>query len=137
MSNINSKSIYNIAHTFHLAAQRCEEQRPLQNGKFEMLICPAIVNYAFACELYIKYLLQINGVEQCRKHKLTDLFGLLPETSQQEIRTKMNTANFNQELNSISNAFVDWRYIYEKNNAFLHIDFLRRFCVALKEFIEQ
>lgn len=134
MSNSNSKLIYKQAYTFYLAAKRCEEPHPLQNGQLEILICPTIVNYAFACELYIKYLLQINNIEQCHKHKLTDLFYLLPETSQQEIRTKMDIANFNQELNSISNAFVDWRYIYEKNDKSLHIEFLRNFCNVLHDY---
>ena len=97
--NINSTydpvCIYDSAHTFQLAAERCEEYRPTALGDYEMLLCPAVVNYALACEEYLKCLLQIESrLPELAGHKLSYLFTLLPKDIQKEIRNQLNYTGF-------------------------------------------
>ena len=125
--------IYHSAHAFQLAAMRCEEARPNGSGTFEMLICPAIVNYAFACEQYLKCLLQKQGnLRRDAGHKLKELFDSLPPEDQQYIADQLQMSDFTELLVSISEAYVEWRYIYELESSAINLDFLRKFCALLR-----
>lgn len=44
-----------------------------------------------------------------------------------------NKSMFDELLDSISNAFEYWRYIYEKDDGFININFLRFFRLLLRE----
>lgn len=125
--------IYHSAHAFQLAAMRCEEARPTAPGTFEMLICPAIVNYALACEQYLKCLLRKQGnLHKNVGHELKGLFDSLSSESQQYIVDQMQTSDFTELLISISGAFIKWRYIYESESGAINLDFLRKFCALLR-----
>ena len=77
---------------------------------------PAIVNAAFSCELYFKSML-----ENPRGHKLKELFEQLDRETKLQLRNEFNANftkhpvyNFDIFLNDISNAFVEWRYVFEE-----------------------
>lgn len=102
---------------------------------------PAIVNCAFACELFLKLLLAIYKINNKRCHKLKELFDLLPTEVQENINEKLfegyggRTKNdFGIEyIQLISDAFTEWRYGYEKNRLQNETGFMFLFCNILKK----
>lgn len=108
-----------------------------------MLYRPAIVNCAFACELYLKALLFNQG--KLRLHRLDKLWERLP----QEMRTRLENELSEQYgasqdafgipyIKQIANAFQSWRYSYESSNLgietgflFAFRDVLQRECVRI------
>src|SRR5437764_1354141 len=56
-SLMNLDQAENLARSFGIAFRRCEEQRTIGNGQFEMPIAPAIVCAAFSIELGLKALI--------------------------------------------------------------------------------
>ncbi|MGH1379275.1 MAG: HEPN domain-containing protein [Alphaproteobacteria bacterium] len=99
---------------------------------------PAVVNLAFAVELYIKELHFVIKGKAPYRHNILELFRKLPEETQQEIRNypsmqkltvyySMHTPLYipqdkkknpitdvlEQHLCKISDAFEKWRYSYE------------------------
>ncbi|MCI8368434.1 MAG: hypothetical protein HFJ81_02230 [Clostridia bacterium] len=112
-----------IADDFYEAFKRCREgKNPVQDGnvvKCSVCNVPAIVNGAFALELYFKSMLS----PDTDGHKLMDLFNSFEENIKQEIKEKSISKleklawgkSFEQYLEDINNVFVDWRYIHEKN----------------------
>ena len=101
---------------------------------------PCVVNGAFACELFMKAIIGAsnpNGIP--RSHKLKDLFSTLDQKTQNAIETDyLNSSDFplNDLLNESDNAFVDWRYAYEKKVR-LHYVALIEFGIALREVARQ
>ena len=120
------EKILNTARSFYLAAKRNDEQRPLPNNQFEMLLVPAATNRAFSIELYLKALLVKEG-SPSRGHKLHELFNKLkPETQVKIINnTQLSDQEFAQHINAITNLFVEWRYIFEMEQISLSYKFLR------------
>ena len=83
-------------------------------------IIPAIVNAAFSCEIFLKLLLQHEGEDIHRIHKLNDLYAKLSQDTQVELKKKTifrygkwSDIWGRPYLEQISNAFVEWRYSYE------------------------
>ena len=105
------------------------ETADLATGKFEhdtadisWYTTPAAVNSAFACEVYLKALLNFYDIEQPKKHKLRDLYDLLPEKEREFVKgsTINQTGRWTnlwgcELLDNISEAFVKWRYIFERD----------------------
>ncbi len=114
----------------------------------EWYTTPATVNSAFACEVYLKTLLVFYDIQFQKllkpkdRHKITELFTLLPEETQ--ARIKLATEAYYggswkdgfglDRINSLSEAFVKWRYSYEQEGS-LHVDisFLNAFRNTLRE----
>lgn len=97
-----------------------------------MLYRPAIVNCAFACELYLKVLLFNQG--KLRLHRLDKLWGRLP----QEMRTRLERELLERYgilhdafgipyIEQIANAFQLWRYSYESSTLGIETGFLFAF----------
>ncbi|MDF0541078.1 hypothetical protein PX699_01885 [Sphingobium sp. H39-3-25] len=105
---------FHQANCFHEAALRC------RYPESHVQIAPMIVNFAFACEIYIKLLLMTNETPT-RGHHLGRLFEQLPmETSEsiERLYEEGGAANdlpLRATLDEIGDAFVDWRYQYEKS----------------------
>lgn len=106
---------------------------------------PVIVNYSFSCEVFLKTLLHLYGVEFKNEHELKKLYMLLPEKVQKEIKNSTIKKHGQWEdiwkiplLDQISDAFVKWRYSYEHDpsksaSISLNFDFLCTFCEILRE----
>ena len=132
--NFNPKQIYNTAHSFFLAANRCNEPRVQDIGFVQMLIVPTVVNAAFSCELSIKAVLNQLGIPVPHGndgHKIDSLFSCLPIELQEKVKKDVNSANFCSDIQFIYNAFVEWRYLYEKGSASIPFDFLMTLAQAL------
>lgn len=116
-------SIINIADDFFDAYKRCIEgknERIDEYGRkvYSTANIPAIVNAAFACELYFKSMLP----ENVTGHNLKELFSKLSTSIQMKfknsIKPQLTTLNWNKDfdgyLEDIADVFQFWRYIHEK-----------------------
>ena len=88
-----------------------------------LLVVPALVNGAFSVELAIKAILVEQGIPYSNEHNLKLLFDRLPLDIQAQIWTFLATkapeyadeTKRENELLLISNALVQWRYCFERN----------------------
>jgi hypothetical protein len=86
------------------------------DSRLMSVIC---VNYAFACELFLKAILYKHNITPERVHSLSDLFAMLPDRIQREIKAKAvfqyeSPEDFDAILKFNSNAFGFIRYAHEK-----------------------
>lgn len=87
-----------------------------------LLAIPILVNGAFSVELTLKAILTKEKIRYEKEHNLYSLFSLLPIQIQEQIWNYMLTKSpefgdakvRRENLMLISDAFVDWRYSYEK-----------------------
>ena len=103
-----------------------------------------VVNLAFACELFLKCLLNIEG-KTPSGHKLEDLWNSYDSISHDNASAIKNTVMkslvtdfiFEEMLEDDSNVFYNYRYLYEPrrideiNDNPLKSQFLRVFCFTL------
>ena len=112
--------IIEIADDFYEAYKRCIEEkntRKLEDGRMcsDVVNIPAIVNGAFACELYLKSM-----QEEISGHELKELFTSLTKELQEKIRNSIEPKleeigkSFDECLEGLSNSFCYWRYVFEK-----------------------
>ena len=88
------------------------------DGTTQSVTLPAIVDLAFACELFIKSELTSAG-NKIQGHLLDKLYphltpvhrGMVEE--EYESLTGRKRAQFEADLKELTRAFVNWRYIYE------------------------
>lgn len=100
------------------------------NKRLYPTIIASIVNEVFACELFFKSMIIIKtGKKKIEGHKLFELFNLLDN---KKIEDKLLDYNFIEELQKISNAFVDWRYCYEYNTMTINRGFVFDLCKVLE-----
>ena len=73
--------MYLQAITFLDCACLCNETSGLEKGSARSIYLgtPVIVNCAFACEIFLKLLLEFNNVKYKKQHGLKELFDLFPE----------------------------------------------------------
>jgi hypothetical protein len=112
-----AKELLGTAIGFRMASERCFEQRPNGDGIIQVALVPAIVCIAFAAELALKGLLKVRGIEYPRGqpgHSLTVLFRLLPRDLQAIFLADLPIAEFDAKLSESSNAFVEWRYMFDQ-----------------------
>jgi len=125
-----SESIYNQAQSFANTAAYLYEKDLKSLPRNPQSITPFVVNAAFSAEMYLKCLQEVHG-QITESHVLTVLFKSLPN----KVKDKINKTSkkfesqyqiekgvlFKNHLKNINNAFVDWRYIYEKKYESLNI----------------
>lgn len=117
-------NIKDIADDFYVAYKRCTEGKNPhidESGRYvmETVNVPALVNAAFACELYLKKLIKDDTT---RGHDLEVLFGQLEANDKDKIQAIISRRlqeeslekGFDYYLKGISNDFEFWRYIHEK-----------------------
>ena len=132
--SVNQGQAQNSSKAFYLAYQRCMEQRPLPNGQIQFLVVPAIVCAAFSIELGFKALALRSG-GSVSGHNLKELFSALETPTQQQIVSTVGVAEgeFNSSLAEASNAFVEWRYIHERESANVNNEFLSKLSKATQD----
>lgn len=112
-----AKSFYNAYIALEQINQLCD--KPL------MYYVPMLVNGTFSIEITLKAILSENQIDYGKEHNLVVLFQQLPELFQAEMLGHLfekapeyrDTAKCAEELILISNAFTDWRYVFEENPA--------------------
>lgn len=122
------------------------------NGnKMKMKIYPFLVNKAFACEIYLKLILEyenenlnelykIKKIKGSDKHNLLILLNLIRLNIKEFIVSNItknipnydiNVSILDEKIKCISSVFYDWRYIYEKGSKSVDFVFLNLFCDLL------
>ena len=118
--DIDKVEMFRVGCGFSDCANACLATQEQQQSQLLLYTIPAIVNAAFACEVFLKLLLHFSQIKIVKNHFLYDLFEILPVEIKQEVIT--HTINkygtwediWNQEyICQISKAFMEWRYIYE------------------------
>lgn len=117
-----------------------------------MRIFPFVVNKAFACEVYLKILLDVANfdIRNLKKYELHNLLNLYKSTDENFKHSFMEyfTSNFGDQVNNeflerklknISDVFVKWRYIYENSHNEMKVNygFLNQFCVFLDRYSQK
>ena len=101
-----------------------------------------IINAAFACEVYIKRIYELRKKKYEATHNLSVLYKQLHNKDQHQINKvykqlrNQNDADENPEkikdaIKTIANAFVDWRYLYEKKSGLGSVNFGTVFLVII------
>ncbi len=124
-----------IAINFQEAALRSGLTEHDSEGCPVVALCPMIVCYAFATELYLKSLLP----GRRRGHRLNVLFGHLDPIAQSKIanryagRTGRDRKALDTDLRVFAKAFEDWRYVFEGEGQQVHVNLLVAFTKAAYE----
>lgn len=141
-ASFDTKRMFEHACAFFDCVRNCEIEP--NNIKYRMYshTVSGIVNSAFSCEIFLKTLLVFNG-KKPHGHELKLLWSdfkksdketaLLIEKRIQNWFDSKNDNLFNELLNESSDAFEYWRYIYEKQNVKININFLKGFRIVLRE----
>lgn len=129
--NYSPRQIMNTANSFLAAVHMCNKNPTVEMvGWGHPLIVPIVTNAAFACELFLKALLQKNNRLKS-SHRLLDLFQALPGEIKDDIISLKDGELFIKELTKISCLFEEWRYIYERQLISLNFKFLVNFAEEL------
>jgi hypothetical protein len=125
-----SKLMFKQARSFAKIAKDIHSKSLLKPPFDQEASAPFVVNSAFACEMYLKALQSVYG-EPEEIHSLSQLFKHLPNklkdkvnklTKEKSTSFKLNSTKlFKDHIKTISNAFIDWRYIYEKDNVTVNL----------------
>lgn len=118
------------ATSFHEAALRCRFPAD------QIEVSPMIVNYALACELYLKSLLMANETPDKRNHDLAILFDKIPLELRRRVEDIFKSGSGGEEclaecLRDIGDAFVKWRYLHEFKIPRFRLGVLERFTQSL------
>lgn len=132
--------MYNNACAFYDCAKSCLKNSEKGNSVSSFLLhTPSIVNCAFACELFMKMLVEFFGGEYRKVHDLYKLFERLPEEEQGRIYgklaclTELKDAFGMDLLKKSAESFNKWRYSFESDHLVAHVGFLFSLCEVLKE----
>lgn len=120
-------SIITIADDFYEAYLRCVEGKnptvdEYNRIRYEVVNVPAIVNGAFALELYIKSLSRAGKRKLTKmKHNIKGLLLTLDQSIQDEIRKEIEPKleryqTYDECLDGINDSFVFWRYVHTKKD---------------------
>jgi len=131
------QSIFVHATGFHKATEALQAGGPGTPAFDPLCFCAMVTNSAFACELYLKCLIQMTtGQSYFKQHDLRKLFATLPDPIQAEIEKRFDAIeipeydlsnaskevqevaanrrnNFRTTLKDGAKAFESWRYMYE------------------------
>lgn len=145
-SFVDAKRMFKHACAFADCAVFCFKDKNNLIVRTQWYSTPGIANSAFACEVFIKALLVYHGmtVEQIKSigHFLDKLWNEYSikdsQTSrriQESIRNYFQSDDntlFDRKLKEASNAFANWRYMYEGREAELNLHFLMAFREILR-----
>lgn len=141
------RSVYEVAVQFFDAANYIPKGRRY---------AAYVVNLAFSVELLIKSLdvsvklgfrgdnpfaefQEVKSNARIKGHSLLEMFNNLPSDLRQSLiglYGGANNASLINDLESIQDAFVDYRYLFEKESVSVNISALERVAVFLKGYIE-
>ena len=130
LEDIDKKSVnaYRSARQFKSIAIN---QIVFIEGRAYPTIIACITNKALACELFLKSIIIMNTKQLPNGHRIKDL--VKEADIFEELKLMLNKYNLEDEINKISNAFIEWRYIYEINEATIFSGFLNDLCDTLEK----
>jgi len=128
---MNIRQVKSSSAAFYIASNRCLEERRIGPESLEIILVPGIVCAVFSIELGLKAIILGAGGKPSG-HKLSQLFAKLGPWVQNEIirAVGLEQQAFLAELAAISDAFVQWRYVYEHTEVTMSMGFLDKLAVA-------
>ena len=143
--NFDCQEMFMHACTFCECADLASQKGNHDTAPIGFYYIPADVNSAFACEVFLKTILKWYDIKPPKSHKLKDLYESTPENVRAFIKpTVLNNYGGRwfsdlgiEHLEVLSNAFQDFRYIYEydlnKGSYYIETGFLNVFRNALRD----
>lgn len=124
-------SQYNLKDNFQVKLNK----RSLVTARGKKIISkqiPFIVNKSFACEIYLKIILLENNIDfkdlkRTNGHKIFKLYSKTNSDFKSNLCHEMylkKFTNIEDKIKNISEAFINWRYIYEKYEKIDPLDFM-------------
>ena len=135
-------NMYTTARQFKDAISK-EEKITIKNGMYINKIYPYIVNKSFSCEIYLKIIILCNNDNYGKIHtlrylynksKICDKFEKYILKNAKENNIEYDKEKLNKNLDNISNAFVEWRYVFESEELKIPDGFLNIFCDYLDSY---
>lgn len=137
---ISWQLIFEQGNSFYICSKLCEREINEVSGDYCIYYAPQIVNLVLACELYLKALLAFAGIPFDKTHHLDKLFECLPkETKHYAEKAAFQkygtlTDAFGTDLMSVcANAFVEWRYSFEKKSLTGYHGYLQVLATVLQD----
>ena len=127
ITNEKQYTKYEHACNFYYAAKRCLMDIKQENIRY--LVIPYMANSAFACEIFLKAIIEEKGNIYTPSHELYKLFNELLKDIKKKIKNKFKEENFEEKLRKCSKIFEDFRYLYENiyNSEEIDLNFWERF----------
>lgn len=124
---IDEELCFNTADAFLDVGMYCNEYDKRAQAESILFACdafyaiPAIVNIAFACELYLKALILRETSKPSRGHNLSALYDKIPTPIRNIVENQFenkckNPVSLLETLEIHKNSFDNWRYIHEHKN---------------------
>ncbi|MBA5690642.1 hypothetical protein [Rugamonas apoptosis] len=123
---------------FQVASERAFQIQIVDEQFFQSARVPAVVCAALSVELGIKARIIADGnrkkyraLKGAAAHHLATIFAMLSSDDQSWFIKGSNLPvdEFNEKLQSVSAAFVDWRYVYEKSERVIDFSFLSKLAI--------
>lgn len=86
---------------------------------------------SLSSEISLKVILKCEGKGPARAHDLKTIFALIDTEHIDEVKVKVNNADFDTLLTDHKDNLVSWRYFYEGNAKPIKIPFLKDFATAV------
>ena len=132
-------SVLSLSKEFHRGFELCYGNGLPANNGVKNAIVPGVVCLAFSIELALKAIL-VGRNSSSGGHHYVDLFAKLPDEIKTEIErlTIGDEGSFTNRLEAVSNAFVEWRYIFEEPGYHsIDIEFLAKLYAAVTQIGER
>lgn len=101
---------------------------------------PAIVNYSFACEVYLKLMLLNQGLKIRNTHDIDCLYQKLTDERKKYIEIQLLNSGHPikdgfgiNQIKSIAKYYTNWRYCYEHGNLLGKISFIKTLAEILRD----
>ncbi len=107
------------------------QQLIIIDNRLAPVIIASIVNIVLACELFLKSLIIMDTKKIPKGHSIKKL--IIQSNILTELKQKLDNYDLDLEINGIDNAFVEWRYTYERDTMIINNGFLNNFCVVLEK----
>ncbi len=101
------------------------------NNKPKPVIIPSIVDNALACELFLKSMIIMNTKKLVKEHSLKKL--IYEADICLELKNEFKECELDLEIEKIDKAFIEWRYVYERDEIIINNGFLNKLSDALEE----
>jgi len=123
------QAMFRQALSFATTAAHLYRTDLLKAPRNGLTVVPFVVNSAFAVELYLKTLHEVQGTNPGKEHHLLRLYDALTTATRHMVvkhalaegkhyGAEMTTADqFREYVAELDGAFVDWRYCYEDGTA--------------------
>ncbi len=145
--------MYGVANSFAEVANTIYSNHLRKSPYKGSSTVPFVVNAAFSIELYLKTINNTYG-NKIKGHNPAKLYANIPKagkeifiTASSDVRPGYqleNGVNIHTCIESLSSAFEDWRYLYEKNRISVEIQSIRytmnvafEACSRVREFVKK